>query len=673
MGFEAVLLGSQHHFIFLLFILAMLAVLSHALTCTPRNRTITIPIRVNLIFAGGTPMFIREKSWSSSSRSDFLSSLSGIVRHSADIAMEDAFSPFSMHLTPSHHNAPCSVVELAYSYSLATPVTSEAVIELDKELSEAISRSETMFAVGTEVADAFWKTLVRYGYFKARESSLSYHLLIYSAASVAPQRGYQSEPGAPVTTLGIASEKRFAILDLGAKPYFLDDSRESTPGEVLMSSSRSRSSYAENLRTIVAGIFTPSPSGDMRRFPHEKQLLFSLRLVDVSSVIGRKAGTGGDSLGNRPIGATFNASIFVKLLEAALRYPGTADKQISVEVLTPNATEDATMAMAVTRAFSTSGLEMVLDSERLLRDIVQARTDEYGYFVDSSSRAHIPMYLFSFADDTRVTHFESKGELRAKVVGKQAVFMVENRLKDALDPHTSVSSEAAKEALKLICGLREDTLSYMNAREMKVPLLLRDTIQRNILRQEVDWSEKTAARKAVELLDFEGLDSRLIPHERGSAIAESRKTVNWTLERLYSSWDHTGTYLSSGDIANATWDLMQKSRILADRLHDEICNQPLSEEILLKAEVETELEDEDEVGDRNAGSHMRFYLKNIIFPVIIGILTGAGLHVRARGEAMRRSAGIGDIPITSPRNNMERQSPAIWFSTLTAKDKPKVN
>lgn len=630
--------------------------------CVPHNRSVALPVHIQLIFAGSAPIFMRE-SWTAQAKQLFLSQLSGIIRHSS-LPFPADDSPFTAHL-PKSSISYCSVLEVSHTYTLAIARPSTAS-KLDAALSASLERSSSMFASGPAVADTFYALLTADPAFVPSSDSRTYNLLVYNAASVAPQRGYMAERGASAGTIGVATTKRFAFLDIGAKPHFLDNSATSTPGEQLMAASREPGVYANKMKAIVADVLTPPASVNMRRFPQESRLLFSLKIVDVSAVIGRRPGVAGDSQGNKAMGSTFRVSDFAQVIEDIFNEHVVGEKRVSLEVGTVDVVEDVNMAMAVARSFSMKGLEMVLDSNRLLEDVIANKTERAGYFTDSSFVAHVPMFLFSFADDSRITHFETGEELRAKVVGKEAVFLIENRLRDAIEGYGSTTSMAAKEVLELLCGLTRDELGYMNATSGSVPLLLRDIVRRNVLRQELDWSEFNAARKAEDVLNFEGLDSRLIPHEQGSAIAESRKAVRNSLRALYSVWDKAATSVSVGDIESVSAEVMRLSKQLSNKLHDEICNQPLSEEFLLKAADEVEPE-------TNASPIWMFYLTAVFLPAVAGCLFGVLVHWWRQKKAQARGVGLGEIPVVSPRHHFEPPSTGLWFSTLTSSDKPKVN
>lgn len=635
-------------------------------SCVPHNRSVVLPVHIRLLFAGSTPIFMRE-SWTAQAEKRFLSQMSGIIRHtSLPFPADD--SPFAAHL-PKSSISYCSVLEVSHTYTLAVARPSTAS-KLDAALSASLQRSTSMFASGPALADMFYALLTADPSFVPSNDPHTYNLLVYNAASVAPQRGYIAERGAPSGTIGVATTKRFAFLDIGAKPHFLDDSATSTPGEQLMAASREPAVYANKMRTIAGDLFTPLASVNMKRFPQESRLLFSMKMVDVSAIIGRRPGVAGDSQRNKPMGSTFHVSDFAQVVQDVFNEHIVGEKRVSLEVGTVDVVEDVNMAMAVARSFSIKGLEMVLDSNRLLEDVVANETERAGYFIDSSFVAHVPMFLFSFADDSRITHFETGEELRAKVMRKEAVFMIENRLRDPIEEgYPSTTSMAVKEVLELLCGLTRDELGYMNATSRSVPLLLRDIVRRNVLRQELDWSELNAARKAEDLLNFEGLDSRLIPHEQGSAIAESRKAVRNGLRGLYSVWDKAVTSISVGDIEGVSSEVMRQSKQLADKLHDEICNQPLSEEILLKAEAEAE----DEILETTTSPMWMFYLTAVYLPAVAGCLFGAVIHWWRQKKARATGATLGEIPVVSPRHDFEPPSTGLWFSTLTSSDKPKVN
>ncbi|CDF39053.1 unnamed protein product [Chondrus crispus] len=523
-----------------------------------------------------------------------------------------------------------------------------------------------MFASSAAVADAFYHILRTDHAFTPSEGPRVYTLVLYNAASVAPQRGYVAEQGAPPRTIAVSTENRLAVLDVDAKPYFLDNSAESTPGEQLLALGREPALYADKLADIAAALFTPSVSPNMRRFPHETTLAFTLKLVDVSAVVGRMGGVSGDSKANKPLGSTFDPAVFHQLVQDVFR--GAGEKRVSIAVEHVDVENDLVMAMALARAFSVEGLDIALDSESLNVDLVQNETEGAAYFVDKSFVAHVPMVLFSFADDSRVTHFKTGESVRSMVVEKNAVFMIENRLRDAKEKtYATTTSEAAKDVLEMICGVNRHELGYLDARKRKNSVLLHDIVRRNVLRQELDWSEASAARKAVDLLNFEGLDPRLIPHEKGSAIADSRAVVRDSLQLLYGAWERAVETLSVANVEGASLQVIRASKRLEEQLHEEICNQPLSEEILLNAEVEGQ-----DVKKPNNVVWL-FYLMYAILPVIAGGMFGFTYHQRMQRNIQERSAILGEIPVSSPRHKFVPPSTGLWFSTLTNSDKPKTN
>lgn len=612
--------------------------------CTPSNSSAALPIHVNLFLAGYNPIFLRG---SSAPIPALLSALSRTVRH------------------PSPLLSTCSVLELRYSFSLSTadPAT---LPRLDAALTTALHKSSSMFASAHAVADAFYHILEGDAAFEKPDREGTYNLLLYNAASVAPQRGYIAEQGAPPRTIAVATDKRFAVLDVDAKPYFLDNSAESTPGEQLLALGRDPPSYADKLAEIAAALFTPPMSPNMRRFPHESRLAFTLKLVDVSGVVGRMEGVAGDSKGNKPLGATFNPSAFQQIVQDVFK--GAGEKRVSIAVEDVDVANDPVVAMALARAFSVHGLDIILDSERLRLDIVENETEGAAYHVDESFVAHVPMVLFSFADDSRVTHFETGESVRSMVVRKKSVFLVENRLRDTdQDSYTTLTSEAAKDVLEMICGVNRYELGYFDATHRGYSVLLHDIVRRNVLRQELDWSQYSASVKTMELLDFEGLDPRLIPHEEGSAIGKGRGAVRDSLNILHSTWEKAVETLSVGDVESASLRVVRASEKLEELLHEEICNQPLSEEILLKAEVEGH-----NLKESNKAPWM-FYVIYALLPAIAGAAFGFTCHHRVQQRMQARSAILGEIPISSPRHKFVPPSSGLWFSTLTNADKPKTN
>lgn len=627
--------------------------------CTPHPRPIILPLRIHLLFTGPSPLFMRP-TFPPAAQSDFLSQLSVILRHPAPSPPKDT-SPLTPHISVQPQSNLCSVVEYNQSYSLSYAQPS-FITTLDRIVSEELEKSGSMFANGPTVADRFVDAVQT---FIPKQLDV-YTLLIYHAAAVSPQRGYVAEKGGMANTAAMATKARFAFLDVGAKPYFLDQGGL-TPGEMLTASSNDVLAYASKLREFASAMFAPVVSLGMRRFPLETRIVFELREVDVSAVIGRIEGVAGDSTDEVEMGRTFERDKFEAVVSGLFADGVFGGKNVETEVVKVDVGKDADVGMAVARSFSMRGLEMVMDAKGLLRDVVG---DRAGYFVDRSFVAHVPMYLFSIADDSRITHFETGEGVRAKVVGQEAVFMVENRLKDrADDVHASVTTEAVKEVLELLCGLGRESSGYMDAGRGIVPIVLKDIMKRNIVTQELDWSEGVAARKAVELINFEGLDRRLIPHEKGSAIAESRTAVSIGLQSLYDSWERAAAKGSVQQVEDATFELIRKSKHLTNKLHDEICNQPLPEEIMLKAEAEV---DKEQIA-RVAVSSVWFYLTSVYFPFAAGVICGCLFQLQRRRRKKARGNALGEIPVVSPTRPSEPSANVLWFSTLTSSDKPKVS
>lgn len=641
--------------------------LSIAEPCNPGNRSVAIPIRIRLFYAGAPPLFMREK-WDLARRREFLDTLATKIRREALPFDSEIVTPIIKRLHPH----PCSVVEHDYTYEMATAKV-ETVKQLDAELSKRLKEADSIFVESTASADEFYQIVEADPAFRPSLKAGEYNLLIYNSISVAPQYGYRAEVGGQVTTTGIASQKRFAFIDIGARPYFLGNPGSLSPGEELTSLSGSPQSYAKKMQEIAASFFTPSTSTRMRRFPHETRLAFRLFVIDVSAAIGRKSGVAGDSLGNQPLGASFDSQQFSRILQELFRDPALSDKTVSVEVETVDMDKNGVIGMAVIRAFSMKGLQMILDSDQLFKDVVSNAKNDGNFFVDASFVVHIPMYLFSIADDSRSTHFDTGEQTRTRVKGKQAVFMVENRLRDEKDQYLTVTTEAVDEVLELLCGLSEQTLPLMNANGLSVPIIVRDIARRNIMTQELDWSA-TTAWKADELLNYEGLDSRLIPHEEGSVISECQKSVTNRLRKLHEAWHEAAQALSPKGVEIATLDLIDKSDKLAQKLHEEVCNQPLPEEILLQAEAELEVAREEAKNDaKDAGGSTFSDIWFVVIPGVTGIFLGTHLHAKTKNQRQRRGQLLDGLPVPSAVRKLDVSATTQWFSTLTASDKSKVH
>ena len=630
--------------------------------CKPHDYTVNIPIRINLLYAGSLPLFMREKSWNNDQiHKQFENALSSIVYHKASPKPPDTI--ISSFITASPNNY-CSVIAYQYNYTFIN-LSEKILSRLDNTLKSLSENSSSMFIDTYIAADAFHQQLN----LPPIKSSKEYNLLLYNSISAAPQRGYISEPGAAVTMSGYSQTQRFAFIDLAARPFFFSNGPP-TIGETLLPFSKEFKGYAHTLHTACISLFTPSLTEEMRRFPPEDNLAFSLSEVDVSAVVGRLKGTAGDSLENVTMGISFDKNRFINILTALFQPPALPKKRVSIEVKDVNMDQDAYMAIAVARAFSTHELELVLDSQGLLRDLMKLKEKRGGYFVDASFIAHIPLYLFSFADSTRITHFAENELLRAKAIEKEAIFMVENRIRDPkIEERMSITSEAVKEVLQLICGLTKDTLDFVDARKEIVPLIVQDIVNRNVLTQELDWSDTIASWKARELLGYQGLDERLIPHEKGSVIQRGRNDLSNSVERLHSTWKQVGVSLSLTGLVGATLDVVEKSRVFETHLHEEICNQPLPEEILLKAEAELDAD----VGNMPTKKDTPSFVKWTLLPMLVGVLAGLSAYRESSKRKRPRDHSVLEIPIASKVTTVDMSRQTQWFSTLSQSDKPKLN
>lgn len=645
-----------------------LSALADKTACLPRERSVSVPIRVRLMFAGALPLFMRNENWSAEQTMLLSNKMSRQVRYpSADYANipesvwrrgDDADTPFM-----------CGVVSYAYSYEIEY-VPQEASRALDGVLKQHLEEDSSMFAHATRAANSFASIITKAMPDQAGKSehdATTYAIMVYNPVSTAPEYGYISGNGGEVGTLGVASSARFAFVDTGARPFIFDNRRGPGPGELLMAVSNGRNSYAEQLHAIVQDLITPPVSQSMRRFPPESRLSFKLSLIDASAVIGRISGVGGDSLGKQPLGVSFNSSRFTTLIHKALSGRALHDKNVSIEISVPDVANDGVTSMALARAFSMRGLDLMLDTDVLYRDYIKSdKTERAGYFVDSSFSGHIPLFLFSFADDSRVTHFEDGDEIHAKIVGHEAVLMIENRLRDNDGEHMDVTSFAAKETLELLCGVNTGSLAHADARTGEFPVILTDMAKRNILARELEWSSLSGADRACDLLEFDGYDRRVIPHGSNTPLGKSLRAVREARDNLYAVWDQAAISLDASLVEASTMRLQLVSRNLSHHLHEELCKQNLAGEILL------ELEGSKTIGD---SAHLLgiqqelFYLQYVLFPALLGLVVGvAGFLIHRRQRLHTQSQTLGEVSTTG------LSSTSAWFSTLTHSDsKSKVS
>lgn len=593
---------------------------------------------------------MRNRTYSATAKHDFLRYLNGIVRY--PLMHFDDSPVLSSSVFSSTYHRMCSPIQYHYTY-LYTVIDAKTVRLLDDEISKLVNTSPTIYIDPTKTADAFYKTLSESNYLlPSNETRLpsvqepTYHFLVYDPVSVSSQYGYRIEVAGPALGIGLASSYRFAFVDAGLRPFLLDEASDLTSGEILTSASRSAFDYANILHGIISSCVTPPVSKAMRHVPDEFRISFHLNIVDTSTLISEDLTNINSSDITLPLASSFNASDFLSSLRVAFHRASTQNKVLSLHVEHVNVSQDAIVAMAVTRALSRNSLHLTLDGHMLLNDITN-EVRHFSYYIDSSLTIHIPLFLFSFSDPSRMAQLRMLNDFReSSVVGKMAIFIVENRFRKFSRNKVSTTTEAVAKVLLLLCGLQDDIVKHANVKKNVIPFLLKDQIRRNLLVDQVDWSDK-AASKAHELLNFEGLDKRFIPHNYGSRINESRQLVLSKLQNLHDLWHRSSVNLSFVGIESASSQLMKACEQLAAQLHAEFCHQPLPEEILLRAEAGAESE---------KPSQSVFTLGTILLPILCGIC--AALFTSKQISTRRPEQ---PLPITS-----EQKETVTWFSTLSS-------
>lgn len=640
-------------FIFFLFVSTVPLIVALDDDCTQQKSPVSLLIHVHLLFAGPLPLFMRHEQFLNDpqNRQHFLANLSSTVRYHA--LHSDHPSLLDSPILRSLHLMPCSPVQYNYSYDYSI-LDADTLHRLDHQVYGLINSSSTIYIDPTGTANSFYKVLFERNYIHQSHSSLSlqrttYHFLVYDATTVPLQYGYRVETAGPVLNIGIASFDRFAFVDVGSRPFLFDETADPTPGEVLLSASGSAHEYAKALHSLISSNITPPVSPNMRRFPPESRIVFNLNLVDATTVVAENL-TGDippDTV--LPIAASFNSSHFLSVLRSSFNHISEPKKTLTLSVSTVNISNDASLAMAVSRAFSRTSIHLTLDAHQLLSDLLNGK--EQTSYYDDSFVIHIPLYLFSFTDTSRTVQIQhSKSFHTASVAGKQVIFIVENRVREFARDAVSTTKEAVGKVLTLLCGLQDDSLNHINVMN-KIPVILEDHIQRNLLVHQIDWSERVAAGKARELLNFEGLDSRLIPHDHGSEIEASRIEVMKKLEDLEDIWRSSSLSLVTTGIQVATLQLVKVCEKLAAKLHAEVCNQRLPEEILLRAEADSHDSDKRQVSSQSYGS-------TVFFPMLCGILTG--FVISRRSDISRRQR----LDPSSTPFKEDQPKIVTWFSTL---------
>jgi hypothetical protein len=376
--------------------------------------------------------------------------------------------------------------------------------------------------------------------------------------------------------------------------------------------------------------------------------------VDASEVVGRRPGTGGRSAGNVPLGASFSAERFRALVADVLG--GAAfGKDVSVDVAAVGASEVA-VSMAVSRGFRLDGLHLVLDADTLLRDLVLS-DPQYRVHSDASFMLHVPLFLFSFADDARLVHFGGGEAVRAKAIGGLAVVIVENRLRSKPGQHQDVTALAVREVLELLCGLRPEQLDLVDMARTSLPPLIKDIARRNVLQAQLSWSLSTAVAPADAVVNTDG-------YARGgggggdSALAQSRRATQILLARTLAAWDKAAATLDGREIEDTSLRLATSVQELRERVSDDLCSRSWT------GEVELEVAIAERPGRGRLGA-LRSRWRTVVLPALLGALTaGASSAFARRRPRWRTPPPRSPLPSGVVGADVAESTTTQWFSTL---------
>lgn len=659
---------------------------------------------------------MRSSSWTSAERRNFLIRLSTVVRHPA-LPFDDRLSSLTSPLLSPSASPPCSVIEYSYSYDM-TIVNQTMTNILDATLSSMINSVPSAPVNPTLAAETFYIALTKHQYITAstsslqvKQSSFAYHILLFNNVAVAPQYGYRVHPAGAMLTMGMGSSHRFAFIDVGARPALSEDTSDITPGELLTSSSKDVKEYAPALHTLIADrLLTPEISKHMRQFPRESRIDFTAHFIDASAMDVVSPQSPCQSISNDDHHASLNQPLFLRTIHAALDSVSHHSKSLSLQMQKSNNEGDARLAMAVARSIYVSSTSLVMNTAQLYADIItrepgenedELEVERAGFFIDSSFVVHLPFYLFSFCDDARVPQFKrlSQHGTNGRVAGKRAIFLVENRSLKARNhllgdtDRGSTTIHAVQQVLEMFCGLGNIALAHINvmaagvtntshskpSTHSMIPQIVLDQIERNLLMRKIDWSERVAASKAEELLNFEGLDARVISEELSNSIMESRTTVKDRLLQLRLLW-HGAANTSrvqlplelDDDIESSTARLMSACEKLASKLHAEICHQRFSQEVLIKAEIDDAMDHSlSERGNDMGDGTLRALVGHHLLSVLLSLLLGIGFAVltfkatpKMPGQS-RQTFGSLSSDESNTLYELESQTPTThWFSTL---------
>lgn len=564
---------------------------------------------------------------------------------------------------------------LRHVYTVETALASDAhVRDLDAALSASLENASSTTVDGVAAADSYYHALSGMAP-RGVDEHAEVTILIYAPRAVPGKSmygyGYVAGSGGDVGdvgVVGIASSERFLFIDTAARPFLFDDSAAPTEGELLLTASRNQAAYTAELGRILHRLLTPRAVGEMQRFPPESRFVFELMKIDASAVVGRFPGTGGGSQGHYPVGASFEAKRFQAILEELFATPAFS-KAVSVHV-SPLNTTDVAVSMAVSRAFRKDGLHLILDPDTLLRDLVlhhgAVRRDgsreedlQYRSHADSSFMLHVPLFLFSFADDSRLVHFGDGEAVRAKCIGGQAVVMVENRLRRDSELHQDITSFAVKQVLELLCGIAPRVLDLVDMARPALPPLVKDIARRNVLERQLTWSMRTAVGPAGSAVLAEDLEA--VPAS-DSVVGKSIYATGVLLSKTLEAWKRASGALDGREIEDISLRLQTSVEELRERKHEELCSRSLSEEVEL------------EVGHRVSLLH---WWIRVVLPAFLGVLTSSGVFLyQKRAHSRRIQLGISALSPTGSSGSIGTpvgpgtsfvETSSQWFSTLTSR------
>lgn len=564
---------------------------------------------------------------------------------------------------------------LSLDYKVSVEFAADDVVQkLDAVLAQLVENATSGGLDGPEAADSF---AVALGLEKLGEGAQFVDALVYSPVRVpgraAFEYGYTAGAGGTVGVLGMSRTRRFMFLDVSARPFVFDEAAGPALGELLLTVSREQKAYAGELGRALRDALAPPASKAMRRFPVVESLVdFRLSTIDASAVVGRPPSMGGglSSTDDAPVGAHFDAERFKAFVGDVLGVEGLS-KDVSVSVTSID-TSIVSVAMATSRAFRTAGLHLILDPDLILRDLVmRSKGTEYRAYSDVSFVMHIPMFLFSFADNARLVHFGDSERVHAKAIGGEAIIVMENRLRSGSYQHEDITALAATEALELLCGIDTSFVNrFVDVERTPLPLLVTDMARFNVAQQTLTWSRTTAVEPAEAAINFNGFD---LKKSGASNLGESRRVTQALLARTLTAWDAAATSLDGQAVGDISLRLASSAEALRERVSDEVCSQSWTGELELEVEAAAGSRSGPVASELVELSRWAFVYRQIFLPLLLGGFTSCALTAYMRQKRVRKDAILSLSPMESRSNSLRgstgESSSSQWFSTLTQRSK----